>query len=107
METDVTVPQDISYQKELHISWRKPEGDKKLVILNLNEGDLFSLEDPSSIKIWEDLMAGKTVGGIIEELSRQYAEEDPAVVARTTDEFVADLTQNKLICPRPKSAVLN
>ena len=95
METDVIAAHDISYQKEVHISWRKPEGDKKLVMLNLNEGDFFSLEDPISIKIWEDLMAGKTVGAIVEELSRQYAEEDPAVVARTTDEFVADLIQNK------------
>jgi len=105
MESNVNMGQDVSYQKELHISWRKPVGDRKVVILNLNEGDLFSLEDPIGISIWESLMAGKSVGTIVEELSLQYADEDPAVVGRTTDEFVADLTQNKLICPRPKSGV--
>jgi hypothetical protein len=76
-----------------------------LVILNLNAGDFFSLENPISIEIWENLMAGKTVGAIVDELSRQYADEDPAVVARTTDEFVADLIQNKLICVCPKNGV--
>jgi molybdopterin converting factor small subunit len=76
-----------------------------LVILNLSTGDFFSLENPVSNKIWEDLMAGKTVGAIVEELSQQYAGEEPAMVARTTDEFVADLIQSKLICPRPKSGV--
>jgi hypothetical protein len=105
METDTPVAQDNTYQKELHISWKKPEGNTKLVILNLSTGDFFSLENPVSINIWENLMAGKTVGAIIEELSREYAGEDPAVVARTTDEFVADLIQNKLVCVCPKIAV--
>ena len=96
-------PRGLCYQKEAHISWKKPEGGSKLVILNLKEGDFFSLEDPVSIEIWEQLMAGKATADVLGELTRQYSGEDPAALARDLDGFVAELVENKLVCPRPQS----
>lgn len=105
MELKTEGTRDISYQKEVHISWKKPEGGKKLVVLNLHDGDFYSLEDPVGIEIWESLMAGKAVTAILKDLARRYSGEDLGTLSRDMDEFVADLVQNKLICPRPQSGV--
>jgi hypothetical protein len=105
MELKKEGTRDIAYQKETHISWKKPEGGKKLVILNLHDGDFYSLEDPVSIEIWELLMAGKATSGILDELSRRYSGENLGALSRDMDGFIADLVFNKLICPRPQSGV--
>jgi len=96
---------DLSYQKEVHISWKKPEGGRKLVILNLHDGDFYSLEDPVSIEIWEQLMTGKRAASILDDLARHYSGEDQVTLARDMDGFIADLVHSKLICPRPRSGV--
>lgn len=87
------------YQKELHISWKKPEGGHKLVVLNLNDGEFYSLEDPVSIEIWEKLMTGQTPAGILEDLTTRYAEQDRATLAQDVDGFIGELLTHKLICP--------
>ena len=96
---------DLTYQKEAHISWKIPEGRAKLVILNLNTGNFFSLEDEVSIEIWHGLMAGKTLETVIGGLTAQYDSEDPSVVARDAEAFVGKLVENKIICACPKSGV--
>jgi hypothetical protein len=95
-------PQDATYQKELHISWKKPEGGTKLVILNLNDGDFYSLEDPVSIQIWEKLMAGLTLRAVLDHLGRRYPEQDPATLGRDLGGFVGQLLADRLICPCPR-----
>lgn len=105
MELKAEGTRNISYQKEAHISWKKPEGGKKLVILNLHNGDFYSLEDPVSIEIWELLMAGKATTAILEDLAGCYSGEDLGTLSRDMDGFIADLIENKLICPRPQSGV--
>ena len=87
------------FQKEIHISWKKPEGGHKLVILNLNDGDFYSLEDPVSIGIWEGLMAGRNPVTILEELTRAYAHIEPAQLAKDMDNFLGELLANRLISP--------
>lgn len=99
MQPISTNPRDSVYQKELHISWKKPAEGSKLVILNLNEGDFFSLEDPVSIEIWEKLVAGQTPTTVLDELMRTYSEEDPTALGRDLDGFVDELLANRLICP--------
>jgi hypothetical protein len=91
-----------NYQKELHVSWKKPEGGSKVVILKLKEGDFYSLEDPVSISIWEQLMAGKTPVAVLDGLTRAFADEDPAKLNQDLDAFVGDLIENKLISPCPQ-----
>jgi hypothetical protein len=86
------------YQKELHISWKKPEGSSKLVILNLNDGDFFSLEDPVSIGIWEGLMAGRTPANVLVDLQQTYPAADPTTVGRDMDAFIGELCASRLIC---------
>ena len=86
------------YQKELYISWKKPEGSTKLVILNLNDGDFFSLEDEVSIAIWEGLMAGRAPASVLDDLEATYSDVDPAVIGRDMDAFIGELLANGLIC---------
>jgi Coenzyme PQQ synthesis protein D (PqqD) len=105
MELKMEGTRDLCYQKEAHISWKKPEGGRKLVILNLQDGDFYSLEDPTGIEIWEQLMAGKATAAILEDLARRHSGEDPGTLAQDLDGFIADLVHNKLICPRPPSGV--
>jgi hypothetical protein len=105
MELKTEGTQGLSYQKEAHISWKRPEGGKKLVILNLHDGDFYSLENPVSIEIWEQLMAGKATATILDELTRHYSGEEPGALARDMDGFITDLVENKLICPRPQSGL--
>ena len=92
------------YQKELHVSWKKPEGGSKILILKLKEGDFYSLENPVSIRIWEELMAGKAPAALLEDLTRSFAGESPAKLATDLDVFVKDLIENKLISPCPQNA---
>jgi hypothetical protein len=91
-----------TYQKELHVSWKKPEEGSKVVILKLKEGDFYSLEDPVSISIWEQLMAGKSLSTVLGTLTCTHADEDPAKLERDLDAFVDDLVENRLICPCPQ-----
>jgi hypothetical protein len=96
---------DLAYQKELHISWKKPEGGSKLVILNLNQGDFYSLEDPVSIEIWEKLMAGKTLSIVLGDLISTYKDTEPAALSRDLDRFIGELLTNRLVCPcQPRGA---
>jgi hypothetical protein len=104
MQAISTDQRNLVYQKELHISWKKPEGGAKLVILNLNDGDFFSLEDPVSIEIWEKLMAGQTPAAVFDHLTRSYSGEEPAALGRDMDGFVGELLANRLICPCSPSA---
>lgn len=90
-----------SYQKEFQVSWKKPEGGSKIVILKLNDGNFFSLENPVSIAIWEHLMARSVPAAVLEYLTRTFSREEPARLARDLEGFVGDLIQNKLICPCP------
>jgi hypothetical protein len=101
MQADPTAQQPLTYQKELHVSWKKPEGGEKLIILKLNDGDFFSLEDPVSIRIWEQLMAGDHPAIIVETLKQSCPEQDPQVIARDVEGFIAELIGNQLICPCP------
>jgi hypothetical protein len=87
------------YQKELHISWKKPEAGTKLVILNLQDGDFFSLEDPVSITLWESLMNGQTPTTLLETLQRAHPEVDEATLRQDIETFLGELVANKLICP--------
>ncbi len=98
MHPNPAVHRDQIYQKEIHISWKKPENGSKIVILNLTEGDFYSLENPVSIDIWEQLMGGQTPGAILDGLARSYPTEDPAVLAQHLDEFLQELVGNRLIC---------
>ena len=91
-----------TYQKELHVSWKKPEGGSKVVILKLKEGDFYSLEDPVSVNIWEQLMAGKSPVAVMEAIARTFADEEPAKLSHDLDAFVSDLIENKLISPCPQ-----
>jgi hypothetical protein len=102
MQSNSTDSKPLAYQKELHISWKKPEGGEKLIILKLNDGDFFSLEDPVSIKIWEQLMAGDNPAIIVENLKQRCPGTDPSVIARDVEEFIAKLVGNRLICPCPR-----
>jgi len=97
---------DLSYQKEAHISWKKPEGGQKLVILNLRDGDFFSLEDRVSIEIWEQLMDGKPAAAILDKLRCDYPGVTSEALAKDMDGFIADLVENKLICRRPQNGML-
>jgi hypothetical protein len=101
MQADAPSPQPRTYQKELHVSWKKPEGGEKLIILKLNDGDFFSLEDPVSIRIWEQLMAGDNPAIIVDNLKQSCPEEDAAVIARDVEGFISELVGNQLICPCP------
>jgi hypothetical protein len=105
MKSDPRGQSDLAYQKEVYVSWKKPEGGKKLVILNLKDGDFYSLEDPVSMGIWEQLMAGQTSIEILSGLARSYSEQDPAVLGRDLDAFIGELIENKLICARPQDGV--
>ena len=105
MKSDAKGQADLTYQKEVYVSWKKPEGGKKLVILNLKDGDFYSLEDQVSMGIWEQLMAGQTSIGILSGLARSYSEQDPDVLGRDLDDFISDLLENKLICARPQNGV--
>ncbi len=96
---------DVAYQKEVYVSWKKPEGGKKLVILNLKDGDFYSLEDPVSMGIWERLMVGESSSVILGGLTRTYSKQEPAVLAQDLDAFIKELVENKLICARPLSGV--
>lgn len=101
MQSESRVTKSLAYQKELHVSWKKPEGGEKLIILKLNDGDFFSLEDPVSIKIWEQLMAGDSPAIIVENLTQSCSGADPVVIARDVEEFIAKLVESQLICPCP------
>ena len=105
MKSDAAGRPDLAYQKEVYVSWKRPEGGKKLVILNLKDGDFYSLEDPVSMGIWEQLMAGQTANAILSGLGRSYPEADPAALARDLDTFISELIENKLICSCPQNAV--
>ena len=99
MAQSISVEQrEAVYQKELYISWKKPEGSTKLVILNLNDGEFFSLEDAVSIGIWEGLMAGRTPASVLEDLEATYSGVDPGVIGRDMDAFIGELLANRLIC---------
>ena len=102
MQSEAKDQRSVTYQKELHVSWKKPEGGSKVVILKLKEGDFYSLEDPVSISIWEELMAGKSLSAVLETLTSTYADTDPAELARDLDAFVDDLVSNKIISPCPQ-----
>lgn len=102
MQSNPNIRRELTFQKELHVSWKKPEGGSKLLILKLKDGDFYSLEDPVSITIWEQLMVGKTPSAVIESLIRTYADQDPAKLGRELDAFVEDLIENKLISPCPQ-----
>ena len=99
MPSDSSAPGRLTYQKELHVSWKKPEGGGKLIILKLNDGDFFSLDDPVSISIWEQLMAGDNPDSIAGSLKERCPEADPAVIAGDVEGFIAELVGNQLICP--------
>ena len=101
MQSESTSLGLLTYQKELHVSWKKPEGGEKLIILKLNDGDFFSLEDPVSIGIWEQLMVGNSPAIIVDNLKQSCPGEDPAVIARDVEGFIAELVGNQLICPCP------
>jgi len=88
----------LTYQKALHISWKKPEGGGKLVILNLNDGDFFSLEDPVSMSVWEQLLSDQTPAAISSDLAAQYPDQDPAVLREDVDRFVGELLEGGLVC---------
>jgi len=96
---------ECGYQKELQVSWKKPEGGSKIVILKLKDGDFYSLENAVSIAIWEQLMAGKRLSSVLEYLTVAFSAEDPAKLAGDLDAFVGDLIENRLICPRPQDGV--
>lgn len=105
MQTDAHSVISRTYQKEFHISWKKPDEGGKLIILNLTDGDFYSLEDPVSIKIWELLMAGLDSSAITEELTKSHSGQSPEAIAEDTRVFIQQLLENRLICPCPIKGV--
>ncbi len=74
------------------------EDNKKVIILNLGDGDFFSLEDQVSIIIWELLVEGKSVGEILEKLAQTFSGVEEKRLEADLDAFLERLLEKKIIC---------
>lgn len=87
------------FKKENGISWKFVENDAKIVILNLKDGSFYSLEDETSIFIWQNLMNGDSFNELRRETEERYPNKDREEIESDLSSFVATAIKNKIIYP--------
>jgi len=86
-----------SFKKEDGISWKFVDNEEKIVILNLKDGSFFSLEDLTSIHIWQNIVEGHSLSQIQRALSQRFPNVDNDKIRGDVKCFVNDLVENKVV----------
>lgn len=92
---------NISFQKEEMISWKHVDDNKKAIILNIGDGSFFSLDDQTSMFIWEMIVDGENIEAMRNNLANRYQNVEQEKLNNDLDCFLDLLVERKIICVRP------
>ena len=88
------------YVKSEHVKFKKIENE--LIIIPMDDkvktkkSELFHLEDPTSIKIWELINGKNTLSQIIEEIYKLH-NADKNKIKKDVVHFISELEKNSLV----------